>query len=112
MPDVIGFLWASLALFDDAPAADTRTVYQPVQLDLYAVAEAHDRILRRLAQVPGETVLDQLLPDWEDQADPTATSRLRRRSGWCSTLAAGLELARQGELTLRQEYTFKTIHVV
>ena len=109
--DVIEFLWASLALFDDMPNADTRTAYQPVQLDLYAVAEARDRILRRLTEVPGETALDQLLPDCQDNAGPAARSPLRQRSGWSSTLVASLELARQGELTLRQKGSFQTIQV-
>jgi segregation and condensation protein A len=50
--DVIEFLWASMALFDDTPAPDTATVYQPRPLELYTVAEARDRILRLLEQVP------------------------------------------------------------
>jgi chromatin segregation and condensation protein Rec8/ScpA/Scc1 (kleisin family) len=47
-PDVIEFLWASMALFDDTPAPDTATVYRPIHLDLHPVAEARARILRLL----------------------------------------------------------------
>ena len=51
--DVVEFLWASLALFDDdTAAADTATVYQARPFELYAVAEARERILQRLAQAP------------------------------------------------------------
>jgi segregation and condensation protein A len=38
--DVIEFLWASLALFDDPAAPEVATGYRPLHLDLYAVAEA------------------------------------------------------------------------
>ena len=49
--DVIAFLWASLALFeDDAPDPDTVTRYRPSWSDLYSVAEAQDRILRLLGE--------------------------------------------------------------
>ena len=52
--DVVEFLWASLALFDDdTAAADTATVYQARPFELYAVAEARERILRLLAAAPG-----------------------------------------------------------
>jgi hypothetical protein len=45
--DVVEFLWASLALFDDGTAAaDTATVYQARPFELYQVAEARERILR------------------------------------------------------------------
>ena len=51
--DVVEFLWASLALFDDdTAAADTATVYQARPFELYAVAEARERILQLLAEAP------------------------------------------------------------
>ena len=50
---MVEFLWASLALFDDdTAAADTATVYQARPFELYAVAEARERILQRLAEAP------------------------------------------------------------
>ena len=109
--DVIEFLWASLALFDDEPQADTATVYRPVRFDLYTVADARERILRRLADVPGGAPLEQLLPDPDILLEPARRSPLRRRSAWSSTFAASLELARQGDARLRQEEAFAAIHV-
>jgi segregation and condensation protein A len=62
--DVVEFLWASLALFDaDTAAADTATVYQARPFELYAVAEARERILRLLAAAPEGASLEQFRPD-------------------------------------------------
>jgi chromatin segregation and condensation protein Rec8/ScpA/Scc1 (kleisin family) len=36
---------------------------------------------------------------------------LRRRSGWASTFVAGLELAKQGDVVMEQQDTFKPIHL-
>src|SRR5450759_1180617 len=48
--DVIEFLWASLALFDDDSAdADATSWYLPRWLDLYSIPDARTRILRLLA---------------------------------------------------------------
>ncbi len=48
--DVIEFLWASLALFDDdLPGPDTMARYRPLWLDLHTIPDARDRILRRMA---------------------------------------------------------------
>lgn len=109
--DVIEFLWASMALFDDGGEQDTATVYRPVQLNLYTVADARDRILRLLGQTPDGMALDRLLPDASDQADVEPRRDLRRRSAWSSTFIASLELARQGDVVLGQGGDFEAIHV-
>jgi segregation and condensation protein A len=108
--DIIEFLWASLALFDDGePAPDTGAVYRPVHLDLHSVAKARDRIMRWLGETQDAAPFEHFLPDLSDSAD--AHCGLRRRSAWSSTLIASLELARQGALVLRQDGDFKPIHV-
>ena len=110
--DVIEFLWASLALFDDdAAEPDTATVYRPTHVDLYAVAEARDRILRLLAETPQGVRFEQLLPDADAVSEQTQRSGLRRRSAWSSTFIASLELARQGDVVLAQGRDFEPIHV-
>ena len=111
--DVVEFLWATLALFDDDPAGpNTATVYRPTYLDLFAVADARDRILRRLAETPGKASLEQLLPATSDHAEPHEPRRaLRRRSAWSSTLVASLELAKRGDVALAQGEDFQTILV-
>ena len=113
--DVIEFLWASLARFDDdAVTPDTETVYRPVPLVLCTVAEARDRILRRLAERPDGATLGQCLPEQYLPAPPAAAeiqSVLGRRSAWASTLVASLELARQGNVALGQERACDPIHL-
>ena len=109
--DVIEFLWASLALFDDEAPTDTTTAYRPAPLQLHTVAEARARILRRLAEQPHGVALDQLLPgEAPDVSEPSRRARLRR-SGWAATFMAGLELARQGEVVLGQGGDFEPIHI-
>lgn len=111
--DIIEFLWASLALFDDGePAPDTTTGYSPPRLPLYPLGEARTRILRLLAEASGEATFEQLLPALSDVADSSASTRaLRRRSAWSSTLIASLELAKQGDVVVAQEGLFQPIHL-
>jgi segregation and condensation protein A len=95
--NIVEFLWASMALFDDV-APNTATLYAPPWLDLYTVPEARARILQRLHGGRG-SALERLLPD-----RPSALSTgLRRRSAIASTFVAALELARQGEVILAQD---------
>jgi segregation and condensation protein A len=109
--DMVEFLWASLALFDEETTADTPDVYRPRPLALYAVAEARARILRRLAEAPDGAPLDRLLPDPPEPPEAELRETLRRRLAWSSTLIAGLELARQGEVVLAQSGDFQPIHL-
>jgi segregation and condensation protein A len=112
--DVIEFLWASLALFED-PGDDVETAagYRQRWFDLYPVAEARARILRLLDGTPEAQSLDRLLPELvdDDEVETPAGPALRRRAAWSSTLIASLELAKQGDLTLAQENLFTPIHV-
>ena len=112
--DGVEFLWASLALFDDPRSPATTTPDRPRRFEPHTVAAACDRIRRRLAETPDGAPLARFLPDPPDPAEPgePATWRQRRRrSAWSSTLIAGLELARQGEVTLRQARDFEPIHL-
>ena len=110
--DVVGFLWASLALFDEAEdAVDTAEVYRP--RNWYSVLEARARILALLAQAPEGGRLEQFLPDVAEAAmtGEEIRSRVRRGLAWGCTFVASLELAKQGDLTLAQEGLFAPIHV-
>ena len=114
--DVIAFLWASLALFDDdAAVLETNAIYRPAPFDLYPVAEARERILRVLGTMPEGASLETLLPDVEGTvvlaSRPASHIALRRRSGWSSTFVASLELAKQGAVVLEQGGDFQPIHV-
>jgi segregation and condensation protein A len=109
--DVIEFLWASLALFDDPEQPDPATVSRPRPFDPYPVAEARDRIRRRLAEAPEGVPLDRLLPDPPQTEESEVWGKTRLRSGWASTLMAGLDLAKMGEVVLRQGRDFGAIDV-
>jgi segregation and condensation protein A len=110
--DVVEFLWASLALFDDDTAvADTATVYQARPFELYAVAEARDRILQRLAEAPEGGSLERFLPEPAKFSEREVWAKIRLRSAWSSTFIAGLELAKQDDVLLGQGGDFATIHV-
>lgn len=111
--DGVEFLWASLALFDDAPAAET-AIYRPPLTKLHDVAAAQGRILRLLAGLPDGAPLQRFLPEPPGDADAESEAwrRLRRRSAWATTLVAGLELAKQGDLMLGQIQAFEEIVVV
>jgi segregation and condensation protein A len=110
--DVIEFLWASLALFDDDIAeTDSTASYLPRWLDLYSIPDARARILRRLVEVAHGCRLDELLPHEFGGAETDLRPVLRRRSAWTSTFMASLELARQGDIVLTQETFLSPIHV-
>ena len=109
--DVVEFLWASLALLDDdLPPPGTEARYRPAWLDLYAIPDARERILRRIAEGPDPCRLDQLLPD-ASPLSATPESALRGRSRWTSTFVASLELAKQGDVVLTQEEAFSPLQV-
>ncbi len=73
-------------------------------VELYTVEKALTRIRRMLGSTPGWTDLSSFLPD--DLTDP-----LMRRSAVASTFTASLELAREGQLDIRQEGLFGRILV-
>ncbi len=84
----------------------TRDEYRPLQVDRSAIYSM-DQALERLKQMMGVAMewgqLVSFLPDgW--QLEPK-----RRRSAVASTFAASLELAKRGEVELRQAETFAPI---
>ena len=108
--DVVEFLWAAMALFDDdLPQADTAAQYQPHCLDLHSIPDARLRILQLLAEAPDERSLDQLLPEQAVEDGVQIGNFPKRRSAWTSTFVAGLELAKQGHVVLDQVDAFSLI---
>jgi segregation and condensation protein A len=110
--DVIEFLWACLSQFDDdADRIDTSTPYRPARHALWTVLDARARILQLLAKTSDDAPLERFLPALDAQAEPAMPPPLplRRRSAVASTLIAGLELAREGLVTLHQPAPFAAI---
>ncbi|MEM6356595.1 MAG: ScpA family protein [Pseudomonadota bacterium] len=84
----------------------TRDAYRPLMVDkresVMALEDARARLGRLLGgmSVPSWTRLEAFLPaEWLE-------APIKRRSAVASSFAAALELARRGELELRQEATF------
>jgi len=110
--DVIEFLWASMALFDDGGLGpDVSETYRPRWRELYSIAEAGARILKRLVEIPDGLPLDQLLPEESGAAGIPAGLLPQTRAAWTSTFIASLELAKQGDVAMTQVSGFATIHV-
>jgi chromatin segregation and condensation protein Rec8/ScpA/Scc1 (kleisin family) len=95
---------------DDLPGPDRTAYYRTPWLDLHAIPDARDRILRQVGDHQTPLALDQVLPALPDSGAPPEGG-LRRRSRWTSTFVASLELPKQGEVTLDQDTVFTAIRV-
>ena len=85
--------------------AAARQSYTPAPMTLWSVQDALTRLGSLLGTMPPWTTLERYLPSL---ADPTPTAR---RAAYAATLVAGLELARTGQVSLRQEQPFGPIAV-
>ena len=99
--DLGGLLRAYLAARRRAASG---TVYRPPPVTLWTVKEALARLAALMGSLPDWSDLDAYLPE-------SLGGALERRGALASTLLAGLELAREGALRLRQEQAFGPIHV-
>ena len=104
--DLTALLRACLAVLHAEVARGER--YRPAPLPLWRVPDAIARIRRLLPEMLTRSPLACLLPE---VAPEPPDYDLRCRSALASTLVAGLELARQGEITLGQDQTFEMIQV-
>ena len=84
--------------------ATAQVAYQPRRGPLYSMQDALERLGRMLGQSRHWTALEMFLP-----ALPAGV--VERRAAVASTLLAGLELARIGQIDLRQEASFGPIMV-
>lgn len=96
--DMPGLLRAYLAALKRGTKG---TRYRPPPMALFTVKDALARLQAMLGSLPDWASLDAFLPD--------AATPLQRRGALSSTLLAGLELARGGLVTLRQEAAFGPI---
>ena len=97
--DVAGLVHAYLAAVRRSTA---RRRYQPRPLTLWTVQDALARLAAMLGSVPDWASLERFLPD-------ALAGPLERRAAVASTLIAGLEMARRGDLRLRQDHQFGPI---
>jgi segregation and condensation protein A len=80
-----------------------RRTYAPRLLTIWTVREALERVGTLLGSLPDWSTLERFLPD-SVLGDPT-----ERRAALASTLLAGLEMARDGSVRLRQDAAFGPI---
>ena len=104
--DLTALLRAYLAALQAEVAKGER--YRPEPLPLWRVPNAIALIKRLLPEMPDGGTLARFLP--EIASEPPEYD-LRCRSAVASTLVAGLELAREGQLTLGQGESFGAIQV-
>ena len=82
-----------------------KRLYRPAAQPFWSVQDALGRLGAMLGRTLDWTMLEHFLPDLPQ--DPLA-----RRAATASTLLAGLELARDGQMRLRQDQPFGPIMVV
>ncbi len=80
----------------------TRRRYRPTPITLWSVQDALRRLASLVGGLPDWTALERFLPDH-------VPGPLGRRAAVASTLMAGLEMARGGQIRLRQEQAFGPI---
>lgn len=106
----VALMEACLFVLEAGPHATVEAAanYEPPLRRFWTMKEAIERIGTMLEKNPDGTALLEFLPP----ASPDETSFiLRQRAAIAGTLMAGLELAKAGEITLRQNQNFETIHV-
>jgi segregation and condensation protein A len=104
--DTTELLRACLRLLELPPARER--VYRPSPPLLWRVPDAQARLRALLAALPaGGAPLGRFVP----RSGERARTPLQRRAALASTLAAGLELARDGALALEQHEAFGEIAV-
>ena len=80
------------------------TIYQPRKLTWFTVQDALKRLRALLGGMPDWSEMDRFLPE-------LLGSPLERRAAMASILLASLEMARDGQVRLRQEEAFGPIEV-
>jgi segregation and condensation protein A len=84
--------------------AGAKLQYKPKMMAYFSVQNALDRLARLVGSLPDWSTLEAFLPD-------DLGHGLERRAALSATLVAGLEMARGGAISLRQEQNFGPILV-
>ncbi|NDE90960.1 MAG: segregation/condensation protein A [Alphaproteobacteria bacterium] len=87
--------------------------YRIAPTKLFSMDEARERMRKMLGFMPQWSELSLFMPEeWEDMTmNEGATSEVVLRSALASTFAASLELAKQGQIELRQDGNFGPIYL-
>lgn len=95
-------LYELLQVYGEVLARKEKSVLHIKPTNLFSIDEAIERLRKMLGSIP----------DWLDIRSliPSAATPLQQRSAMASTLIAGLELAKNGLLQLKQDSTFGPIY--
>ncbi|WP_458098426.1 segregation and condensation protein A [Roseomonas sp. WA12] len=107
----VAFLEATLAMLEgkEAIGAEPVSIYRPNPPDLWRIPDALRRIAELLGQHPTGLALERCMPQLPAHAPDRA---VRLRTAYASTLVAGLELARDGSVSIEQVKPFGAITVM
>ena len=103
-------LYDLLKAYGDISRRAEHSTYELPQFSVMTMEEAVDRMTKMLGNLPRSgpysvwTTLSSFLPE-------KITDKLYYRSSLASTLTAGLELAKQGKVELRQDGLFRPIYL-
>ena len=102
---LVAFLEATLTLLEGREGRTSAPIpaYRPSPPDLWRVPDAIRRITEVLGRPPGRLALERCIPHIPRH---TPDRPIRIRAALASTLVAGLELARDGAVTLEQDQPF------
>jgi segregation and condensation protein A len=107
---LVAFLEATLAMLEgrEGQGAEPSPTFRRIPRELWRISDALQRITELLQQHPTGLPLERCLPP----IAPRAPDRpIRLRAALASTFVAGLELARDGSITLGQDRPFDAIRV-
>ena len=103
-------LYDLLKAYGDINARKDSSTYSPIEFNLVSMEDAMDRMTKMLGKMPRKGLygvwgtLNSFIP--EDSKD-----KLKIKSYISSLLTAGLELAKQGKLEIKQDGLFRPIYI-
>lgn len=97
-------LYDLIQAYGDIRSAEEAQMLTIAATRLYSVQEAAGRLARLLPKTPGWTQLEDFLP-------PELKDPLDRRSAMASHFVASLELAKDGQITLRQSGKYTPLYL-
>jgi segregation and condensation protein A len=102
---LVAFLEATLAMLEgrEGQGAEPSPTYRPIPPGLWRISDALQRITELLQQHPPGLPLERCLPRIPNHASDRP---VRLRAALASTFVAGLELARDGAVTVEQGHPF------
>jgi segregation and condensation protein A len=105
-----GDLYALIQAYVGQRKRDAQRRYQPRLPEAYPLDDARRRLRGKLSEMRSWTALSSVAPH-AGRGDDSGASGPSRASYLASTLSAGLELVREGELEARQMEAFADIYL-